>query len=226
MGFENPLGETVRVGRDDRTIIGVVKDMVMSSPYEPVKQTVFYVTPQDLGYVIIKINPKMNVHDALGKIETVCKTYSPSAPFSYRFADDDYARKFAVESRVGKLARFFSLLAISISCIGLFGMASFMAEQRVKEIGVRKVMGASVFGLWQLMSKDFVTLIVVSLFIAMPMAYYLMHDWLQRYRYHTEISWWSFAVTAAGAIMITLFTVSYQSIKAALANPVKSLRSE
>jgi len=147
-------------------------------------------------------------------------------PFSYKFTDDDYARKFASEERVGKLANSFALLAIFISCIGMFGMASYMAERKVKEIGVRKVLGASVFGLWRLMSKEFVILVIIALLIAMPVAYNFMNSWLQNYTYHTALSWWVFAVTCFGSLFITLLTVSYQSIKAALANPVKSLRSE
>jgi putative ABC transport system permease protein len=226
MGLKNPVGEIVRVGKWDMTVIGVVKDMVMESPYEPVKQSIFRMGRGAMDDILIKINPKMSAHDALGKIETICKTYSPSVPFSYRFADDEYARKFATEERIGKLASSFAMLAIFISCLGLFGMASFMAEQRVKEIGVRKVLGASVFGLWRLMSRDFVSLIIIALFIATPVAYYFMHGWLQYYTYRVELSWWIFALTGAGAIMITLLTISYQSIKAALANPVKSLRSE
>ncbi len=226
MGLKNPVGEMVQVGKWNMTVIGVVKDMVMESPYEPVKQTIFRIGRGTLDDILIKINPKISTHDALGKIEAVCKTYSPSVPFSYRFADDEYARKFATEERIGKLASSFAMLAIFISCLGLFGMASFVAEQRIKEIGVRKVLGASVFGLWRLMSRDFVLLVVIALFIATPVAYYFMHGWLQHYAYRAELSWWIFALTAAGAIIITLLTISYQSIRAALANPVKSLRSE
>jgi putative ABC transport system permease protein len=226
MGLKNPVGEIVRIGKKDMTIVGVVKDMVMESPYEPVKQTIFRIGQGPFDNVIIKINPKVSAHEALSKIEAVCKTYSPSVPFSFRFADDEYAKKFANEEHIGKLASSFASLAILISCLGLFGMASFMAEQRIKEIGVRKVLGASVFGLWRLMSRDFVTLVIISLFIAIPIAYYFMHAWLQNYQYRAEISWWIFGVTAAGAIIITLLTVSYQSIKAALANPVKSLKTE
>jgi len=128
--------------------------------------------------------------------------------------------------RVGKLASSFAGLAIFISCLGLFGMASFMAEQRVKEIGVRKVLGASVFNLWRLLSKDFVGLVVISLFIASPLAYYFMHKWLENYTYRASMGWWIFGITAAGALLITVLTVSYQSLKAAMANPVRSLRSE
>ena len=226
MNLKNPVGEIVHVGKKDLTVIGVIKDMVMESPYEPVKQTIFRIGRGALDNVIIRVNPRISAHEALSKIAAVCKNYSPSVPFSYKFADDDYARKFASEERVGKLANSFALLAIFISCIGMFGMASYVAEQKVKEIGVRKVLGASVFGLWQLMSKEFVVLVIIALLIAMPVAYNFMNTWLQHYTYRTPLSWWVFAVTCFGSLAITLLTVSYQSIKAALANPVKSLRSE
>jgi len=226
MGLKNPVGEIVRFSDKDHIVLGVIKNMVMESPYEPVKQTVFYVNKGMGGFLNMRINPKVSPHGAISKIESICKTYSPSVPFSYKFVDDEYARKFSDEERVGKLATSFAVLAIFISCLGLFGMASFMTEQRTKEIGVRKVLGASVFGLWRMMSKDFVVLVVISLFIAVPVAWYFMHGWLQHYDYHTELSWWIFAVTSAGAVVITLLTVSYQSIKAALMNPVKSLKTE
>ncbi len=226
MGLKNPVGQIIRYGDQDHVVLGVIKNMVMESPYEPVKQAVFLISKNMGGYLDIRINPKMSTHEALGKIEAICKTYSPSVPFAYKFVDDEYDKKFGDEERVGTLATFFAALAIFISCLGLFGMASFMAEQRTKEIGVRKVLGATVFGLWQLMSKDFVILVGISLLIAIPVADYFMTGWLQHYNYHTEMSWWIFAATGAGAIIITLLTVSYQSIKAALANPVKSLKTE
>jgi len=225
MNLKNPVGETVRIGKKDLTIIGVVKNMVMESPYEPVKQTIFHIG-SNFDDVLIRINPNANAHKAIDKIAAVCKAYSPSVPFSYRFADDEYAKKFGNENRIGKLASCFAILAIFISCLGLFGMASFMAEQRVKEIGVRKVLGASVFNLWQLLSKDFVMLVFISLLIAIPAAYYFMHIWLQNYEYRTKLSWWIFAVSGFGALLITLITVSFQAVKAAIANPVDSLRSE
>ncbi|HEY4194825.1 MAG TPA: FtsX-like permease family protein, partial [Mucilaginibacter sp.] len=140
--------------------------------------------------------------------------------------DEGYAKKFAAEEHIGKLTTFFAGLAIFISCLGLFGMASFMAEQRTQEIGIRKVLGASIFNLWRLLTNDFLGLVVIALLIASPIAYYFMQKWLQGYEYRTGIAWWIFAVTALGAMSITLLTVSYQSIKAALANPVKSLKSE
>ncbi len=226
MGLKKPVGERLRMNNNDYTVIGVVKNMVMNSPYEPVKQTIFNMDKGMGGFLNIKINPNVSAHQALSKIEAVYKNYSPSIPFAYKFADDEYAKKFEGEERIGKLARFFAALAIFISCLGLSGMASFMAEQRVKEIGVRKVLGASVFGLWRLMSKDFVIMVVISLFVAMPIAWWAMHNWLQNYTYRTGLSWWVFAVSGFGALVITLLTISYQSIKAAMANPVKSLRSE
>jgi putative ABC transport system permease protein len=226
MGLKKPVGETVRMNNNNYTVIGVVKNMVMNSPYEPVKQTIFNINKGMGGFLNIKINPNASAHQALRKIEATFKDYSPSIPFSYKFADEEYAKKFEGEERIGKLARFFAALAIFISCLGLFGMASFMAEQRVKEIGVRKVLGASVFGLWRLMSKDFVVMVVISLFVAMPLAWWLMHNWLQNYTYRTGLSWWVFAISGFGALVITLLTISYQSIKAAMANPVRSLRSE
>ena len=224
--LKHPVGELIHDGNTKYTIIGVIKDMVMSSPYEPVKPTFFFSLNYVGGIVSIRVNPKMNMHDAMQKIQNVFKQYDPDSPFDYKFTDDEYGKKFADEERVGKLAGFFTFLAIFISCMGLFGMASFMAEQRTKEIGVRKVLGASVFGLWQLMSKEFVILVVISLVIAMPIAQYFMQGWISNYKYHADLSWWIFGATALGAIIITLLTVSYQSIKAALANPVKSLRSE
>jgi len=226
MGLKNPVGEIVQVGKKYMTVIGVIKNMVMESPYDPVKQTIYRLSGYPQDHIIIRINPNNSAHNALAKIGAVCKTYSPSVPFTYKFADDEYARKFAIEERVGNLASSFSILAIFISCIGLFGMASYMAEQRTKEIGVRKVLGASVAGLWGLLSKDFVKLVVIALLIAIPCAYYFMNNWLQHYTYQTAMPWWIFALTAIGAIFITLATVSYQSIKAALMNPVKSLKTE
>ncbi|SEW44404.1 ABC-type antimicrobial peptide transport system, permease component [Chitinophaga sp. YR573] len=227
IGLKDPVGETIIWDDKPFKIIGVIKDMIVESPYQPVRASLYHlINQQDVNIINIKINPAAGVPEALGKIETVFKKYNPDIPFDYRFVDDEYARKFGNEERIGKLASFFAILAIFISCLGLFGMASFMAERRTKEIGVRKVMGASVFNLWQLLSKDFVVLVFISLLIAMPMAWYFMHSWLQNYQYRSEISWWIFVVAGAGILIITLLTVSFQSIKAALMNPVKSLRAE
>ena len=163
---------------------------------------------------------------ALPKIEAVFKKLIPSVPFDYQFVDEDYAQKFAAEERIGKLAGFFTILAVFISCLGLFGLSSFIAEQRTKEVGIRKVLGASVFSLWRLLSNEFSVLVFISLLIAIPIAYYFMHNWLQDYQYRAPLSWWIFVAAGVGALIVTLLTVSFQAIKAAVANPVKSLRTE
>jgi putative ABC transport system permease protein len=226
MALTHPVGETIKIGKKQFSVIGVVKDMVMGSPYQPAKQTIFRLTNRNPGYINIKINPAVSAHTAIAAIAAVSKTYAPAVPFSYKFADEQYARKFNNEERIGTLASVFAVLAVFISCLGLFGMATFMAEQRIKEIGVRKVLGASVFNLWGRLSKDFVALVVISLIIAIPIAWYCMHNWLQQFEYRSNIPWWVFAAAGVGALLITVLTISYQTIKAALTNPVKSLRSE
>lgn len=226
MGLKKPVGETITWFGKPFLVIGVAKDIIMQSPYEQVGPTVFFLSDKPDGYVIAKINPAVSARDALRKIETVFKKFSPEHIFQYQFADQEYAKKFGNEERIGKLASFFAILAIFISCLGLFGMASFTAEQRTKEISVRKVLGASVFSLWGLVSKDFLLLVTISFFIASPLAYYFMHNWLQNYSYRSELSWWIFAVAGIGGMVMTLLTVSFQAIKVAIANPVKSLRIE
>jgi putative ABC transport system permease protein len=226
MGLTSPVGETIKWYGAPYKIIGVVKNMVIQSPYQEIKPCVFTLANYAGVFTILKINPSISAAEALSKIETVFKKFNPSQPFEYRFVDEDYNQKFANEERIGKLAGFFAVLAIFISCLGIFGLASFVAEQRTKEIGVRKVLGASVVGLWQLLSLDFVILVIISCLIAAPLGYYFLQEWLQKYTYHTDISWWIFVVSSLGALVITLATVSFQAIKAALMNPVKSLRSE
>ncbi|MEO7213732.1 ABC transporter permease [Mucilaginibacter sp.] len=226
MGMKNPTDESITFYGNTFKIIGLIKDIVVNSPYAPVKPGVFFLNKGAGSTVVLKINPKISAGTAVEKIETVFKQFNPEQPFQYSFVDEVYARKFGNEQRVGKLAAFFASLAIFISCLGLFGMASFMAEQRVKEIGVRKVLGASIFNLWRLLSTDFIILVTASLLIAAPIAWYLMSNWLQNFEYRSGISVWTFIITGAGAITITLLTVSIQTIKAALMNPVKSLKSE
>ena len=226
MGLEKPIGETVTWFGTPFTVIGVVKNMVMNSPYDEVRPVIYNLSNEAGGVILAKINPNSSTKDALSNIEKVFKKFNPEQPFEYRFTDEEYAKKFGNEERIGKLAGFFAALAIAISCLGLFGLTSFVAEQRKKEIGVRKILGASVFNLWTLLSKDFVTLVLISFLVATPMAYYFMHNWLQNYQYRTAMSWWVFLAAGCGALTITLATVSFQSIKAALTNPVKSLRTE
>jgi len=228
MNLKNPVGEIVQWHGRNWTIIGVVKDMVMTSPFDPITPAVFLMDDKERSFNVIniKINPVMPVSEALSKIETVFKKFASDTPFNYKFADEEYALKFAEEERTGKLATVFAALAIFISCLGLFGMASFVAEQRTKEIGIRKVLGASVANLCGMLSKEFIVLVTISCFIAIPIAYYLSLEWLQNYAYRTKVSVWIFVATAIGSLLITLLTVSFQAIKAAIANPVKSLRIE
>jgi len=220
------VGQNMQFNGQNYRIIGVVKDMIQESPYKPVTPTVYVASHNWIGIVTVAIKKGAPVKDALAKIEAVFKKYNPNLPFNYTFNDEDYAKKFADEQRVGKLATFFTILAVFISCLGLFGLASFVAEQRKKEIGVRKVLGASTYRLWQMLSKEFALLVIISCFIAIPLAWYYLHNWLRQYDYKTPISAWVFVASGVGALAITLITVSFQSIKAAVANPVKSLRSE
>jgi len=227
MGLLKPVGEPVKWHGKDFTIIGVVRDMVMTSPFISAMPTVFMMnTERSMNVIEIKLAPNQSASQALSAIGAIFRKFSPDVPFDYQFEDQQYARKFAGEQRIGSLARGFSLLALFISCIGIFGMASFVAEQRRKEIGVRKVLGASVVGVWVLLSREFVMLVLISLALASPAAWYFMHGWLQHYEYHTAISWSIFAIAGIGVLLITLLTVSYQSIKASLENPVNSLRTE
>jgi ABC-type antimicrobial peptide transport system permease subunit len=220
------VGQTIKFNDKNYTVIGVVKDMIMESPYRPVTPTVFLYDRNWANVITVAIKQSTPVKTALSRIEAVFKKYNPSAPFDYTFNDEDYAKKFTDEERIGNLATFFTILAIFISCLGLFGLASFVAEQRKKEIGVRKVLGASTYNLWRMLSKEFALLVIISCFIAIPLAWYYLNGWLQQYDYRTTISFWVFIASGMGALAITLITVSFQAIKAAVANPVKSLRTE
>jgi ABC-type antimicrobial peptide transport system permease subunit len=176
--------------------------------------------------ILIKLNNQNSTATNLKKAEAIFKKYNPEYPFQYKFVDEEYAKKFEDEKRIGTLAGIFAALTIFISCLGLFGLATYMAENRIKEIGVRKVLGASVSGITALLSKDFLKLVLVSFILAAPVAWWLMYSWLQDYSYRVPIQWWVFAMAGIISVLIAIITVSYQAIKAAIANPVKSLRSE
>ena len=225
IGFKDPIGQVVKLFGKPYTVVGVCADMVVNSAYDSVDNAVF-VGGGYTGEMIVRIKPGSNPHSALARMEPVFKKYNPNSPFIYNFVDQAYALKFEGEERIGNLAAVFTGLAIFISCLGLFGLAAFVAEQRTKEIGVRKVLGAGVFNLWGLLSKDFLKLTALSILLAVPLAYYGMNEWIKAYYYQAPLSWWIFASAGAGLILITLATVSYQSVRAAIANPVKSLRSE
>ncbi|RAW02339.1 ABC transporter permease [Pseudochryseolinea flava] len=226
IGLKDPVGKIIRWENQPYTVIGVIEDILVQSPYAPVRPAMWHLNTDAQNVFLMKLNPQTNVKSALSKIESVFKRESPGRPFSPSFVDEDYAQKFGDEKRLGTLSSFFAVLAIFISCLGLFALASFVAEQRTKEIGIRKVLGASVPNLWRMLSQDFVVLVIISCLIAVPIAYYLAVGWLSSYEYKTDLSWWIFTAAVTGAIAITLFTVSYQAIKASLMNPVKSLRTE
>jgi len=226
MGLKQPLGEFIKANGKDYQVIAVVKDMIKENPFAPVNPSFFRLNYRGVNVMNIKLASKPATSDALAAVEKVLKKYNPASPFVYNFVDEQYGKKFGYEERIGKLSAFFATLAIFISCLGLFGVASFVAEQRTKEIGVRKVLGATVFNVWKLLSKEFIVLVGISLLIAVPIAYYFLNKWLLNYEYKTALSWWIFAAAGFGAIMITILTVSFQAIKAAIANPVKSLRTE
>lgn len=225
LGFKDPIGKTIKHWGKSYTIIGVTKDIISNSPYYPVQPAIFM---GEGGHAVftIRIKPGVPVRTALAAMEPVFKQFNPASPFIYSFIDEEYQKKFNTESRIGNLATVFSVLAMLISCLGLFGLASFVAEQRTKEIGIRKVLGARVTGLWALLSADFVKLVALSMLISIPVSYYAMDKWLQNYALHTPISAWIFAIAGLGLLFVTLATVSYQAVRAALMNPVKSLRSE
>jgi putative ABC transport system permease protein len=224
-GLKNIVGETIQYNGKNYTVAGVVNDMITQSPYTPVPPAVFFLDGY-LGVITIRIKPNIPIQQALGKMAAVYNKYNAGNPFEFKFVDDEFAKKFSNEMRIGNLSTFFAILAIFISCLGLFGLASYVTEQRTREIGIRKVLGASLFNLWRLLSGEFVLPVVIALFIAIPTAYYFMHNWLQDFEYRTAISWWIFAIAGICALLLTLLTVSFHSIRSALTNPVKSLRTE
>lgn len=226
IGLKDPLGKILKWNGENYTVIGVVKDILVQSPYTPVRPAMWHLSENSENVFIIKLNPNRNAQESLSKVEEVFKKFDPTSPFDAGFVDEAFAQKFGNEKRIGTLAAFFAALAVLISCLGLFGLASFVAEQRTKEIGIRKVMGASVNNLWQMLSKDFVVLVIIASVIAIVFAYFYYKNWLEGFEYRTTISWWIFALTALGALIITLITVSFQAIKAALMSPINSLRSE
>jgi ABC-type antimicrobial peptide transport system permease subunit len=226
-GEQSAVGKKVTFGYSkEREIVGVIKDQIRWTPFSKQSPHIYFVRYTGAAYLTVRFTPGTDVHDALQKVETVIKNVDAAAPFEYKFQDDDYARQFHGEERIGKLASVFSVLAISISCIGIFALAAFAASQRTKEIGIRKVLGASVFTLWQMLAKEFLILVVLAVLIASPLAYYLLKQWLQQYEYRIDIPLLVFIVTAAFALFITLLTISYQTLKIAWINPVKSLKAE
>jgi putative ABC transport system permease protein len=237
MGLKNPVGALMGFQHNEWfglapgkkfQVIGVIQDMVMESPFEPVVPILYIMkVPEDqLFCYTIRLNPSIPFARSIAMIEPVFKKYNPAVAFFYYENDEDYSSNFLMENRIGVLSLVFAAFAIFISCLGLFGLASFTAEQRTREIGIRKVLGASLLNLWQLLSKEYLLLVMIALCVALPLSWFFMHNWLQRYDYRTPISIWIFFGTMAIAFIITMITVSFQSIRVSMANPVTSLRTE
>ncbi len=226
MGLADPLTKQIKFAGKDWNIVGVLDNVVIESPYENSRPIAVFNQFNGKNILNIRLKKGVNLQTALAGAGRIFARYSPSYPFDYRFVDDEYNAKFASEVRVGHLANAFAGLAIFISCLGLFGLAAYTAERRTKEIGIRKILGASLSSIVSLLSREYVGLIAISLLIATPVAWYFLEQWLKNYPYRIEINWWIFVLAGVMSLLIALFTVSFQSIKAALANPVKSLRSE
>lgn len=226
MKFKDPIGKIVKDNGTDWHIVGVIKDFILTDPYQPTRPMLIAGGKAWFNVMMIRFNGANSTDKNLKMAETIFRKYNREYPFEYRFVDEEYARKFEDEKRIATLSGLFAGLTIFISCLGLFGLAIYMAESRVKEIGVRKVLGASVTGLAALLSKDFLMLVLIAFALASPVAWWAMHTWLSDYPYRISIQWWVFAMAGLLSVMIALVTVSYQAIRAALANPVKSLRTE
>ncbi|RFS16206.1 ABC transporter permease [Emticicia sp. C21] len=227
MGMKDPVGKEMFMWGRKGTIVGLVKSFHINSLHESIPPLILNMQrgKNYWGQVIVRTQAGQT-KEAIASMEKAFKKFNPRFPFSYKFTDQEFAAQYKGENVVSKLANYFAFLAIFISCLGLFGLAMFTAEQRTKEIGVRKVLGASVVSITAMLSKDFLKLVLISAIIAFPLAWYLMKNWLQKYAYRIEIQWWFFLVAGILACLIALLTVSYQSIKAALMNPIKSLKTE
>ncbi|MGC4035825.1 MAG: ABC transporter permease [Chitinophagaceae bacterium] len=226
MRITNPLNQTITWGGTQFKIIGVIKDALMLSPFSPADPTMFVIDRGVQDNIMYHLSPKIKTQDAVNQLTAIFNKYNPAYPYQYSFADENYAAKLNLELLIGKLAGIFAGLAIFISCLGLFGLAAYVAEQRTKEIGIRKVLGASVSQVWMLLSKDFILLVLISCIVASPVAFYFLQNWLMKYNYRISIGAGVFMLSALIAVLITIVTISFQAIKAALANPVKSLRTE
>ncbi|HSF45033.1 MAG TPA: ABC transporter permease [Chitinophagaceae bacterium] len=226
MGFKDPIGSVIQDNDQEWHVVGVFKDFILNSPYQPTIPMVIEGAKGWFNCVHVKLNPANTTAANIASMEKVYKKYSPHYPFDYKFIDREYEEKFKAEQRAGTLSGLFAGLTIFISCLGLFGLATYMAENRIKEIGVRKVLGASVADITTLLSKDFLKLVAVSLVIASPVAWWLMNAWLKDFNYRIDMPVSAFLVAGGLSLLIALLTVSSQAIKAAVANPVKSLRTE
>jgi len=229
MGLENPIGMQLKYEPYEDysfTILGVVKDMIKGDPFENPMPAVMFVTNQPLGWMFMRLNPQVEIREALAQIENVFSEVIPSTPFDYQFLDEEYNAKFKAEERTGELATFLAIIAILISCLGLFGLVAYVTEKRAREIGIRKVLGANASSIVSLLSKDFLKLVLIAFVVAIPLAWYFMQQWLDNFVYRIDLHWSLFLLVGFMGIGIALLTVSFQSLKAALASPIQSLKNE
>jgi hypothetical protein len=224
--IKDPLNKTITWHWNNYKIIGVVKDALMYSPFEKARPSMFFCKPNVQNYLIYRLAPAIKTQDALAQLAVVFSKYNPSVPYQYKFEDENYAAKFKVEVLVGRLSGLFAGLAIFISCLGLLGLAAYVAERRAKEISIRKVLGASVSQVWLLLSRDFIVLVLISCVIASPLALYFLRSWLMKYEYRISIGAGVFILAAVLAMVLTILTISFQAIRVGMANPAKKLRSE
>ena len=226
MGMKDPVNNFIRSGNFPIKVVGVFKDFIINSPYVNTGPMIVFASKGWIYNTVIRLNAQNNTAKNLETAEKIFKRYNPAYPFNFQFVDRQYQQKFNDQQQTGKLAAVFACLTIFISCLGLFGLASYMAENRAKEIGIRKVLGASVASITQMLTREFVALVIIAIIVATPVAWWAASKWLQGFTYRISIGWVTFAVAGATAILIAVLTVSYQSIKAAIANPVNSIKAE
>jgi ABC-type antimicrobial peptide transport system permease subunit len=225
MGLTNPVGMVLDFNGDPYTIIGVVKDFNFESFHEPIKPLYIRMDPRPAGNIMVKIEAGKEP-ETIERINQFHKSFNPGFPFEYRFLDDDYQNQYTAERRVARLSRYFAGLAIIISCLGLFGLAAFTAERRVKEIGIRKVLGSGDARIVLLLSEEFMKIMLIALATAIPLSWFMTSSWLEGFQYRIELRWWYFAISGVAALAIAWLAVSYQTIRAARVNPVECLKIE
>jgi len=225
-GYKNPVGRTVSAFGDKYHIIGVFDDYVWDSPYKSNNPMVVFFDPRRTGYITMRLNETNSLQSNIETINKITKGINPAFPVEINFLNTLYLEKYKSEKTLGVLSNLFGGLAIFVSCLGLFGLVAYSAEQRTKEFGVRKVLGASVTNLMQLLSLSFLKMIAVAIVIAIPVSYYAMGKWLIKFEFHTDISWWIMPLAAMGTLLMALITVSFQAYKTAKANPVDALKYE
>ena len=226
MELKDPIGAIIHLYGRDYSVVGVMDDIIMGSPYHPATPTIFLFIPEWADNILVRLPQEASLSQVMKGIEGVFKDHNPAFPFSFDFVDESFSDKLAVEELTGKLANLFAILAIVISCLGLFGLSAFAAEQRTKEVGIRKVLGATLPGIVSLFSKDFSKLVVIAFLVAAPLTWWIMNQWLQQYTYRVAVEWWMLASTGALALLLTWVIVGLQAAKAAAVNPARSLRNE